>query len=102
MSLLRAVNGFGTCRFVDVLVEELTFDPSILRLGVWDPGEIDIDVLAAEDKGDSIDVDLVVSCCPVQGAGCCAGGPDVDQVKRMRLLIDKSLGVAACLELGGA
>ena len=98
MSLFRAIQAFGDCRFVDVLTEELLNDPSVLKLGVWDPGEIEIHVLNAEDRGDTIEVDLMLSCSPTQSAGCCASGPDRDLVKRIRLVIDKAHGVAAALE----
>jgi hypothetical protein len=98
MSLHRAIQAFGSCRFPDVLTEEILFDPSLLKVGVWDPGEIEIEVLGAEDCGQAIEVDLVVSCCPTQGAGCCATGPDRDLAKRIRLVIDKALGVAIAIE----
>ena len=98
MSLFRAIEAFGSCRFVDVLTEELLNDPSLLKVGVWDPGEIEVHVLGAEDGGKTIDVDLMISCSPVQGTGCCASVPDRDVVKRMRLTIDKALGVGAVVE----
>jgi hypothetical protein len=98
MSLFRAIEAFGSCRFADVLMEELLNDPSLLKLGVWDPGEIEVHVLGAEDGGKTIEVDLMVSCSPAQGAGCCATGPDRDLVTRIRLVIDKVHGVAAAVE----
>jgi hypothetical protein len=98
MKLFRSIQAFGTCRFPDVLIEQLTEDPSLLKLGIWDPGEIEVSVLSADDIGDAIEVDIVVSCCPAQGAGCCATGPDVDQVKRIHLKIDKAQGCAIGFE----
>ena len=98
MSLFRAIQAFGSCKFPDVLTDELLNDPSLLKLGVWDPGEIEIHVLDAQDKGNTIEVDLMLGCSPTQGAGCCATGPDRDLVKRIRLIIDKARGVAVGLE----
>ena len=99
MGLRRAIEAFGTTRFNELLIEELLMDPSILRLGVWDPGEIEIDVLSVEDRGDAIEADLVVSYCPAQGAGCCATGPDADVAKRILFLIDKAHGVGFAREM---
>jgi hypothetical protein len=99
MALQRSVEAFGTSRFPELLSEELLLDPSLLKLGVWEPGEIEISILSADDKEDSIEVDLVVSCCPAQGAGCCATGPDTDLAKRIRLVIDKRDGSAIGLEV---